>query len=134
MIDFINKIPNTLRYIISIPVSLIGVVLLYFIISLGNLLFSDPNSIWYLFTNFIIVNGLNVIIFFWIFNIILPKYRFKITLALSILLGIVICVIQGISIATNTLTTEYIIGCTITIISLIISCILSYKEVFIYKD
>lgn len=128
MDEYIEKMPNWLRYILSIPFGIICVIFVGTIIYISNLIFSDPNSIWTIISNFIFANGLNVIIFFYGFNLMLPDKKFTITLVLSIIIGITYSILQGISIGLNIISFEYILAYIIFITSLILSCYLSYKN------
>lgn len=128
MDNFLDKIPNWLRYILAIPFGIISVIFFSFIISLSTLLYSDVDSLWFKLCSFIYSNGINIIIFFYTFNYILPKYNFKITLAFTIIIGILYSILQGVSFAANTFTLEYIIAFILVIISLIISCVMTYNQ------
>lgn len=128
MDDFLDKIPNWLRYILAVPFGIISVIFFSLIISLSTSLYSDVNSLWFKLCAFIYSNGINIIIFFYTFNCMLPKYNFKITLTFTIIIGILYSILQGISFATNTLTLEYLIAFILVIISLIISCIIVYNQ------
>lgn len=125
-----EKIPNWLRYVLAVPYGLILVIISAFIIYFSNIMFADPDSLYFYLSNFIFRNGINVIIFFWGLNTALPNYRFKVTLVISIIFGLAYTLLQGISIARNTINLEYIIAYIEVIICLITSCYLSFNKKF----
>lgn len=125
-----EKIPNWLRYLLAIPYGLLLVVISAGILTLSNLLFSDPNSLYFYISSFIFKNGLNIMIFFWGINMMLPNHRFKITLIISIIFGLAYTLLEGIGIAQNNISWIYIIAYIEVIISLIISCYLSFNKKF----
>ncbi len=122
--------PNWLRYVLAVPYGLILVIVFAFIIYFSNIMFADPNSLYFYLSNFIFRNGINIIIFFWGLNTVLPNYRFKITLVISIIFGLAYTLLQGISIVRNTINLEYIIAHIEVIICLIISCYLNFNKKF----
>lgn len=128
--DFITKLPNWTRYILSIPFGILISFFISIIIFISNLIYADPNSLWTTLLNFIFTNGISIIAFFYGLNIMLPKHKFAITLFISIILGIGYSILQGISIMNGIMTFEYIIAFIIFIFSSILSCYLSFK----YKD
>jgi len=128
--NFIEKIPNWLRYIIAIPISVIGTIIVLFFINFSNMLFSDTNSLWYFIINFVVANFISVLVFFFCLNYTLPKYEFTFTLIISILICCLIMFLLILTILTNTLNFKYIIGLLQSVISCIISCILSKKGSF----
>lgn len=128
--NLIEKIPNWLRYIIAIPASLIGTILIIMFINFNTMLFSDTNSLWYSAINFILANFVSVLVFFLCLNYILPKYKFIFTLILSILLLILIYCLLIFSTLSNNLSTQYVIGNILFSIGCVISCYLSKKEKF----
>lgn len=125
MKEKIENMPNWLRYILAVPFGLLAVVFISIILIISNYLYSNEN--WQNIVMFLYKNGINVIVFFVAFNIMMPKYRFQITLTICILLGILYSIVQGMSIMQGTMTTEYIVAYIEFIISLIISCISSFK-------
>jgi len=129
-IEFITKWPNWLRYTLAIPFGIALVIIFGLIIGISNLLYLDPNSSMNYIINFAYANGINIIIFFWAINSMLPKYRFQITLTISILFGIFYCIVEGMSIITNNISLEYIIAFIEIIVCLIISCYMSFKKKF----
>ncbi len=126
--ELIDKMPNWLRYILAIPFGIICVIGMAFFISISNYLYSSDN--WQNIVNFIYKNGINVIIFFYALNTMLPKFKFQITLALSIIFCILYSIVQGMSIMAGTMSIEYIVAFIEFIIFLIISCYYSYKKKF----
>lgn len=130
MEEKICKIPDWLRYILSIPFGLIYAFVVGVIIYASNTFFASQDSLWVLIINFIFLNGGNVMLFFWGLNIMLPKNEFIITLVLSILIGIAYTILQGMAIVLNILTFEYILAYILFTISLIFSTYLSYKGIF----
>lgn len=128
--SFIEKLPNWLRYIIAIPISIIGTMIVLFFINFSNMLFSDTNSLWYFIINFAVANFISVLVFFFCLNYILPKYEFTFTLVISILICFLITFLLVSTIITNALNFKDIIGLLLSIASCIISCILSKKGTF----
>ena len=130
MENFPNNLPNWLRYILAIPCGIIFTLIVVFFILLSANLFSDPNSIYNIFINFILANLVSVMLFFWGINMMLPKHKFVITLTISIIFGITYSILQGLHIAHYGISIEYTIGYICFLIGLIISCIFSFKNKF----
>lgn len=130
MEEYLNKIPDWLRYILAIPFGILAVLFICLIIFISQLLYADPNSLWTIISNFIFANGINVIVFFYGLNIMLPKKKFMITLTISIIVGILYSILQGMSIVMNILTWEYIIAYILFMTCIVISCYMSYKGKF----
>jgi hypothetical protein len=130
MEKYIEKIPSWLRYILAIPFGIIMVLFIALITLITQLLYADPNSLWITIISFIFANGINVIVFFYGLNIMLPKKKFVITLAISIIVGILYSISQGMSIVMNTITWEYIIAYILFMTCMGISCYMSYKGKF----
>lgn len=128
--SFIEKLPNWLRYIIAIPISIIGTIIVLFFINFSSILFSDTNSLWYFIITFVSANFLSILVFFFCLNYTLPKYEFTFTLIISILICCLIMFLLILTILTNTLNLKYIIGLLLSVISCIISCIFSKKGSF----
>ena len=125
-----DRLPNWLRYVLAIPYGIVLVVFVGFIIYISNLFFSDSDSLYTYIINFIYRNGVNIIILFYGINNMLPNYKFKITLILSIIIGIVYSVFLGMLIMLGDLSIEYIIAYILLIFTLILSCYFSFTEKF----
>ena len=125
-----DRLPNWLRYILAIPYGIFLVIFVGLIIYISNLFFSNPNSLYTYIINFIYRNGVNIIILFYGINNMLPNYKFKITLILSIIIGIVYSVFLGMLIMLGDLSIEYIIAYILLIFTLILSCYFSFTEKF----
>ena len=125
-----EKIPNWLRYIIAIPYGILLVIFMGITMHFTNLWFVEPDSFFMHLSTFVFRNGLNVIVFFWGLNTMLPKHRFIITLIISIIIGILYSAIQGASIMTNTMNLEYFLAFVEFMICLIISCYYSFNNKF----
>jgi len=131
--DSFKNIPNWLRYILAIPFGILFMLTVGAIIWISNLLYNSPSSLWTTISNFIFANGINVIVFSYGMNLMLPKHQFKITLTLCTILGILYSMLMGASCISNNLTTEYIIAFLLFVCSLITSSVSSYKS-SIYKN
>ena len=130
MDDFLNKIPNWLRYILAIPFSLIAVIVGYYIFYWSNLWVASPDSLMMIFFNFIYKNGLNVFVLIGTLNYILPKHQIKFTLTISIIFCAIGFIGLGMVLLVGEITLPYIIGFITTLISFIISCIFTFKEYY----
>ncbi len=130
MEKYIEKIPNWLRYILAIPFGIIMVLFIALITLITQLLYADPNSLWITIISFIFANGINVIVFFYGLNIMLPKKKFVVTLVISIIVGILYSISQGMLIVMDTITWEYIIAYILFMTCMGISCYMSYKGKF----
>lgn len=128
MRDFPNNLPNWLRYILAVPCGIICTLFTTFIVQLSLNLYSEPDSLYYIFVSFVFANFASVIVFFYGMNIMLPKYQFVITLAISIVAGILFSIFLGIYIAYYRTFTVDIIGYIIYMIALVVSCVYSYKN------
>lgn len=128
MDNFLNKLPNWLRYIVAIPIGIISLVVFYYIGYFSNLYIASPDSIYIKIYNFLYNNGINVIIMISVMNYVLPKYQFQFTLILSILFCGIAFTGLGMNILMQNITTFYIIGFLLTIISFIFCCYYTYKE------
>lgn len=124
----IEKMPNWLRYILAIPFGIICAIFIAVVFVISNWLYSTAN--WTYILNFLYKNGINVIVFFYGVNIMLPNFKFQVTLAISIIVGILYSILEGMSIMENTLTIEFIIAYLEFIICLIVSCYCSFNKKF----
>ena len=125
-----DRLPNWLRYILAIPYGIVLVIFVGFIIYISNLFFSDSNSLYTYIITFVYRNGINVIILFYGINNMLPNYKFKITLIISIIIGMIYSILQGMSIILGNLSIEYIIAYIELIFALILSCYFSFTKKF----
>lgn len=125
-----EKVPNFARYILAIPIGIVAVIVVGILVQLSNLLVSDPNSLNMNIVTFLYRNGINVIIFFWAINYILPNHKFLITLILSIGFGLFYSIIEGMSIIVGSISLEYILAFIEFISCLVISCYLSFTRKF----
>lgn len=126
--NIFRKIPNIWRYILAIPVGIIGVIVAFILMNISDLWISDPNSLYHTINIFIFRNFLNIIAFFYLMNYTLPKHQFKITLTLSIGFGIYYCMLMGIAYFNNITTWEYIVANILVISALIISCVIAFTQ------
>lgn len=128
MEEKINNIPNWLRYILAIPYGILLVLFVFIILQISNSLYADSDSFWSLLLTFLFRNGINLIIFFYGLNVMLPNYKFKITLILSIAFGIFYTFIGGMAYVTDNITIEYILADIEVISCLILSCYFSFTQ------
>ncbi len=130
MDDFLDKMPNWLRYILAIPIALIAVILGYYIFYWSNLWVASPDSLMIIFCTFIYQNGLNVFVLIATMNYILPKHQIKFTLTISIIYCAIGFVGLGMVLLMGEITIPYIVGFITTLISFIISCVFTFKEYY----
>lgn len=130
MEEKINKMPNWLRYVLAIPFGIILVILIGIVILISNSIYSDIDSLWFQLITFLYKNGINVIVFFWGVNSMLPAHRFTITLIISIIFGIIYTFIEGMAFMVGNISLEYILAYIEIIICLIISCYYSFNKKF----
>lgn len=124
--DTFEKIPNWLRYIIAVPVGIIGVIGLYFIMHIG-FLYIDPDAPIIHISDFLYGNFFNIIIFLYCFNCCLPKHQFTFTVIISVIGLLLYGVSFGIFLISNTLNITLVISTLLGIIAFIISAIYSFK-------
>lgn len=127
MDEFVDKIPNWLRYILAIPVGLISIFLFYYIGHFSTRFVASEDSIAMWLFYFLYQNGINVIIMVTAMNYVLPKYQFKFTIVVSIIFCSLGMIGLGINIMTNSITIKYIIGLILTFGSFIYVCYHTYK-------
>lgn len=128
--NIFNKIPNWLRYIISIPLGLIAVIICYLIGYWSNLYIASPDSIMMDLYTFIYQNCINTVVFFTTLCYILPKYQLQFVITISVLILMVGFVGLGMVIISNTVTVDYIIGFVLSVITFIVSCIYTFKKYY----
>ncbi len=128
--NFINKIPNWLRYILAIPVGLIAVIIGYYIFYWSNLWVASPDSLMMKFCTFIYQNGLNVFILIGVIVYIVPKHQIEFAIVLSIIFCSIGFVGLGMTILVGEITFSYIIGFTLTLISFIVNCLFVFKKYY----
>lgn len=122
------KFPNWLRYILSIPLGLISVIVCYYIGYWANLWIASPDSLMMYFFTFIYQNSINVFVLIGTICYVLPKYQFQFTLTISILFCSLGFVGLGMNILINNITISYIIGFILTFVSFVISCIYTFNN------
>lgn len=127
MDEFVDKIPNWLRYILAIPVGLISIFLFYYIGYFSTRFVASEDSIAMWLFYFLYQNGINVIVMVTAMNYVLPKYQFRFTIAVAIIFCSLGMIGLGISIMTNSITVKYIIGLILTFCSFIYACYHTYK-------
>lgn len=130
MDNFIDKVPNWLRYILAIPFGLIAVILGYYIFYWSNLWVASPDSLMMKFCTFIYQNGLNVFVLFGVINYILPKHQIKFVISISIIFCSLAFVGLGMVLLMGEITLSYIVSFATTLISFILSCIFTFKEYY----
>lgn len=126
--NFIKRMPNWLRYLLALPLSILSIIPIDIIIFISNWLYSDINSVWYFISNFIVANVLNILIFFFSLNYILPKYKFGVTVTFNAILVVLIFLLLISSMYNYTLDFKTFIGLVLNAIACIISCYYSYKN------
>lgn len=130
MEDKINKIPSWLRYILAIPFGLLLAFLIGVVVLISNSIYSDIDSLWFQLITFLYKNGINVIVFFFGVNSMLPAHRFTITLIISIIFGIIYTFIEGMAFMVGNISLEYVLAYIEIIICLIVSCYYSFNKKF----
>lgn len=128
MDDFLNKIPNWLRYILAVPIGIVCLYIVYFIGYFSNLYIASPDSLCIEIYKFIYSNCINVLVMISSMNFILPKYQFKFTLVISIIFCSIGFVGLGMNILMQNITVTYIIGLVLTMASFGFSCYHTFKK------
>lgn len=123
-----EKIPNWLRYIFALPYGLLISIIGFIIMRFSLLLFADPKSLYFAIISFIFKNGVNILLFFYGLNLMLPNHKFVITIIISIIFGLLYTFLEGMIVIANNISIEYTLAYIEVIISLIISCWLSYNK------
>lgn len=128
-----EKIPNWLRYILAIPFGIVCLVIGYYIGYIGNRWVASPDSLMMITYNFLYANGINVIMMMYGMNTMLPKYKFRFTLVVSIILFCLGIISLRLTIFMNTITVKYVIGLFLTFLAIIFSCYYTYQQEEIEK-
>ena len=128
MDNFIEKMPNWLRYLLSIPTGILCYIICYYIFAFGIRWVASYDSIMFQLYLFLYPDCIGLIAFFTGINYILPKYKFSITFILSLLYSAIIFIGLGFSIFTQDITVTYVISIIISLVTLIIYCLVLYKE------
>jgi hypothetical protein len=126
--ESIERLPDWARYVLAIPFGILCVLavdLLFYISQ--DLFFSKESDLIKLF-NFIVKNGLNFMILFVGINWMLPRYRFIITLIISLITFLINAILIGIEMANYTLSLDFCFAWIVTTICLAISCYYSFKS------
>lgn len=126
----IEKIPIWLRYILAIPFGLLQTILFGLVNIISNSIYRDSNSLSAQLITFLYKNGINVIVFFYGINYMLPNHKFIITLIISVIFGIIYTFIEGMSFVIGNISLEYTLAYIEMIICLIVSCYLSFNKKF----
>ncbi len=126
--EFINKIPNFVRYIVAIPFGILCLIVGYYIGYFSQLYIASPDSLAIKIYNFLYQNGINVLVMIGGMNLILPKHRFKFTLIISVIFGFIGITGLGINIAYNNITISYIVGLILTILAFIYACYSTFND------
>ena len=130
MEEKISKMPNWLRYLLAIPFGILLVIFMAIVIQISNSFFGDSDSLWNVLTTFLYRNGINVIVFFYGINVMLPSHKFIITLIISIIFGVIYTFIEGMAFMIGNISFEYILAYIEIIICLIVSCYYSFNKKF----
>lgn len=126
MDDFIEKIPNWIRYILALPAGIVCLIIFYYIGYFANLYIASPDSWCIKFYTFFYNNGINVLIMMGVMNYILPNYQFKFTLVISVIFFALGFIGLGMNILIQNITVTYILGLVLTVIAFIYCCYCAY--------
>lgn len=126
--NIFNKVPNWLRYILSVPLGIVAVIIVYIIGYWSNLWVASPDSLMMQFFTFIYQNGINVFILIGTICYVLPKYQIQFTITISVLICALGFIGLGMSILLDNITVTYIIGFVLTFVSFILTCIYVFKQ------
>lgn len=122
MEGIIEKIPNWIRYIIAIPVAILGVILAGLFLMIFVFGYATPDSLIMQAFPYFYGSFANVFVFCYVLTYILPNYKFEITLGLSCLyVGILVMAIYMLN-TFQMLYFSHSVELLLTIIACIISC------------
>ena len=125
--EFVEKMPNWLRYIIAVPTGILTLVIFYYIGYFSNLYIASPDSLFMIIYSFLYNNGINVFEMIETMKFVLPRHQFKFTLIISIIFCSLGMIGLGMSFITNNITLSYIIGLVLTFVCFIVECCHTYK-------